>query len=128
MFFAFVLFSTVSKIIAKILLILIQNQSKLSKKRLRKEGTRRLIIPKISSIYPYYCIWRPAGDTTVVLAEDVPISEISNQAYVIESTETGIIDRTSPAVAAVPTQTPIGILALISLLCIIAVSRIRKRS
>ena len=41
-----------------------------------------------------YTLRVSAGDTTIVLAEDIPISDIPDQPYVIESTKTGIIDKT----------------------------------
>ena len=44
-----------------------------------------------------YTLEVSAGDTTIVLAEKVPISEIPDQPYIIESTEEGIEDKTPPA-------------------------------
>ena len=37
-----------------------------------------------------------AGDTTTVLAENVQISDIPDGPYIIESTEAGLIDKTTP--------------------------------
>lgn len=43
-----------------------------------------------------YTLEVSAGDTTIILAEDVPVGDIPSQPYIIESTETGIIDKTPP--------------------------------
>ncbi len=44
-----------------------------------------------------YTLEVTVGDTTIVLVENVPISDIPDQPYVIESTEEGIEDKTPPA-------------------------------
>jgi hypothetical protein len=44
-----------------------------------------------------------SGDITITLAENVSISEIPHQPYVIESTETGIRDKTTPIISNVTT-------------------------
>ena len=55
------------------------------------------------------------GDTTIVLAEDVPISKIPDQPYVIESAETGIMDRTPPIVTDhLPTGTDVPVTTTIN--------------
>jgi len=52
-----------------------------------------------------YTLEVSAGDTTIVLAEDVPISDIPDQPYIIESTEEGIfqkiVDTTPPTIVSV---------------------------
>ena len=52
-----------------------------------------------------YTLEVSAGDTTIVLAEDVPISDIPDQPYIIESTEEGIfqkiVDTTPPTIESV---------------------------
>ena len=52
-----------------------------------------------------YTLEVSAGDTSIVLAEDIPISDISDQPYVMVSTEEGIFqkieDTTPPTIGSV---------------------------
>jgi hypothetical protein len=64
----------------------------------RKIGDYKITVTQESGaqLTDTYTLKVSAGDTTIVLAEDVPISDIPDWPYVIESTEEGIEDKTPP--------------------------------
>ena len=70
-----------------------------------------------------YTLEVSVGDTTITLAEDVQISDIPSEPYVIESTETGI--RVPPV--PVPVFNTIGFLFLIGILIILATAVLRRK-
>lgn len=64
--------------------------------RERKTGDYQISVVLESGAEPTdtYTLAVSAGDTTVVLAQNVQVSDIPGQPYIIESTDTGIIDKT----------------------------------
>jgi len=59
----------------------------------RKLGTYQISVMAKPAAEPTdtYILEVSAGDTTIILAENVPISDIPSQSYVLESTENGIV-------------------------------------
>ncbi|RKY83456.1 hypothetical protein DRQ11_13040, partial [candidate division KSB1 bacterium] len=83
----------------------------------RKIGNYQItVIPKPNAeSTDTYSLEVLANDTIIVLAEDVPISEIPDQPYVIESADTGIMDRTPPIVTDhLPTGTDVPVTTTIN--------------